>query len=1019
MKARFFKQKLLWMLTFILLSTANSYAQDLNVKGRVVDETGMGIIGAAVQLKGSANGVVTDIDGNFAITVPEGSVLVFSYVSYVTQELKAAPQMTVVMKENVELLEEVVVVGYGVQKKSNVTGAISKVEESDLSNRTVTSAVNALGGKTSGLQLLSASAAPGASPVIRVRGYSSNYSSEPLYIVDGLKVNSINNIDPDEIESMEVLKDAASAAIYGSEAGNGVVLISTKKAQEGKTSISYDFQFASQSVNRIPKVLNAQEYIQFYREGGFITDEKINVLYDGKTDTNWGDVAFENGSMMKHSVALKHGTQKSNLMISLNYLNNNGIAAGNKDSFQRYNLNMNAELKPSKWLTFGVNSTVSYSKMKSVNANNGGIGGGIMTAVLELDPLTPIFYDTANLPAFINDLLKEGRHLLTDETGKYYGISQFYQSGQINPLELIAIHDSNNTSKSIRANVYANFMPINGLTVTSRFGFNFNDMYSHSYSRAYYCHNWAESAKPTITQSSPQTNYWQWENFANYLKSIGKHNLNVMAGISFSENTNQSLSSSIDQILRDQDSYAWIDFATGNATKTIRGIENTTRKFSYFGRLNYDYDNRYIAEFSLRADAADLSILPKAERWGYFPAGSLGWIISNESFFPKNNTITYLKLRGSWGQNGSIANLSNYTYASAIVSNAKYPFGTGTYQSGSYPSSLGNPHLKWETSEQTDFGIDARFFDSRLSLSVDYYLKKTKDLIINGSTPSLTAGNSPSPINAGNVENKGFEFDFSWKDRINQLSYGISANLSTLKNKVTYLDPTIERLSGSRGPIGADGAGSFFEVGYPVWYLRGFHVESIDSKTGNPQFEDLNTDGVIDANDVKMIGSGIPDVNYGITLNMAYKGFDLILFGSGAIGNDIWYAATFNNVTGANTLKYFYDDRWTPTNTNATIARPLCNEVNKYYASDAYLFDGSYFKIKQIQVGYTFPKKVTGNLHIQNVRAYVSLDDFFTFTSYPGLDPEAASLNTSNGIGIDTGNYPQSKKLVFGLNVTF
>ena len=290
---------------------------------------------------------------------------------------------------------------------------------------------------------------------------------------------------------------------------------------------------------------------------------------------------------------------------------------------------------------------------------------------------------------------------------------------------------------------------------------------------------------------------------------------------------------------------------------------------------------------------------------------------------------------------------------------------------------------------------------------------------MNNSTPSLSAGNTPSPINAGNIENRGIEVDLSWRSHIGDLQYSISGNFSTLHNEVTYLDPTIERISGSRGPIGEGGQGIYFEKGYPAWYMRGYHVIGVDPETGNAIFDDVNNDNAIDANDLQMIGSGIPTFNYGLTINLAYKGFDFVLFGSGAAGNDIWYACTYNNVTGANTLKYFYDNRWTPSNRNASIARPGTNEVNKYYSSDAYVFDGSYFKIKQIQLGYTIPENLTRRAHISKIRAYVSLDDFFTFTNYPGLDPESASISSMNGIGVDTGNYPQSRKVVFGINVTF
>lgn len=1016
MKNAEFKKRLLAVLCFFMVGISATWAQQ-TIKGTVIGTDDEPIIGANILEKGSTNGTVTDFDGNFTLSVKKGATLVISYIGYLTQEVQATPNMNIVLKEDSKTLDELIVVGYGVQKKSSITGSISKVDEKEMQNRTITSAVEALGGKTSGVQILSAGANPGANPVIRVRGYSSNYSSEPLYIVDGLKMSSIGNIDANDIESMEVLKDAASAAIYGAEAGNGVVLITTKKASAGRTKISYDFQYTVQSLVKKPEVLNAKQYIEYYKQAGYITDEMLSTNYDGKTDTNWADVAFENGLMSKHTLTFESANDKSSVLISLNYMDNNGIVAGNSDTYKRYNATMNASISPYKWLKLSMNANVGYTKQKNLAANNSGIGGGIMTAVLEADPLAPVYFSDP-LPAYAQAMLNNGNKLLQSPDGRYYGVNMFHQSAQINPLIIRDNAISDSSAKMARVNFSADITPFKGMTITSRLGGNFTDSYSHSYSKIYYASAWANTANPTVSQSAPQNEYWQWENFANYMTTLGDHSLGVMVGASFSENINKSLSGSINDILKDQENYAWLNFATGNATKTISGIINNTRKFSYFGRLNYDYKNRYILEASMRADAADLSILPKAQRWGYFPAASLGWVVTNESWMPKTDVMTYMKLRASWGQNGSIANLGGYTYAASITSGAKYPF-SDSYSVGSYPNALGNLNLKWETSEQTDFGVDFRFLQDRLTFSMDYYIKKTKDLLISGSTPSLTAGNNPSPINAGNVENKGFEFDMSWRDHVGDFNYSISANLSTLKNRVTYLDPTIDRLSGSTATVGSAGGGTYFEVGYPVWYMRGYTVKGIDKATGNPIFADLTPDGTTDAGDLSMIGSGIPTVNAGLTVNLAYKGFDMVIFGSGAFGGKIWYLATYNNVSGANVLKYVYDRRWTAENPNGTMARPMCVDQDKYYASSDYIFSGNYFKIKQVQFGYTVPKKFLRKTCFSNIRTYVSLDDFFCFSNYPGLDPETATLNTTNGMGLDTGSYPSSKKVVFGFNVSF
>jgi len=421
---------------------------------------------------------------------------------------------------------------------------------------------------------------------------------------------------------------------------------------------------------------------------------------------------------------------------------------------------------------------------------------------------------------------------------------------------------------------------------------------------------------------------------------------------------------------------------------------------------------------SLRADAADLSLLPASNRWGYFPAVSAGWTISEENFFePIKNYVTSFKLRGSWGQNGSLAALSGYPYSTDMSSSGIYSFVTGnSYITGVSPLSLGNDELKWETSEQWNVGFDARFLRDRLTLGFDYFDKKTKDLLVTGTKPSLIIGGSTSPINAGNVSNKGVEFELGWRDNIKDFNYSIRANLATLKNEVTYLDPSLERVAGTNYhtyPI------SYFEKGYPVYYFRGYKFAGVDPVTGDPTFADVDGDGVVTENDRTYIGDAIPDFTYGITLTAAYKGLDLTVFGTGSYGNDIFHASYRPDYKESNKMKeVFYDNRWTVDNPNGTVPRSNANNMDKYITSDAMVYDGSYFKIKQIQLGYTLPKSWLNKVYIGNMRLYCSLDDFFTFTKYPGFDPESSS-NATSGMGIDKGGYPTSKKVVFGINVEF
>lgn len=890
-----------------------------------------------------------------------------------------------------------------------------------MQNRTITSAAQALQGKTAGVQLISTSSAPGSSPTIRVRGYSSNVSSDPLYVVDGVRTTDISGIDPNDIASMEVLKDAASAAIYGAEAGNGVILITTKKGKAGQGKITYDFQFSSQSIARIPELLNAEEYINYMCEGGMNRDD-IMAIWDGKTDTDWVDVAFENSRMQKHNVAFTGGGDRGNYYLSLTYLDNNGIVVGDADHYTRMTATINSEYKIKDWLKVGTTNQIEKYNVRSVSSQNE--YGSLFSGVMLMDPLTAPVYSADNLPQHMQNAMAHGKHLMQDENGNYYGVSNWYTGENYNPLIMRDNGITRNSGFNVNGSIYGEFTPFGGFTFTSRFGYRLSGTRSSSVSLPFYGNSTQSRDYVDISGTSSTTIYYQWENFANYMKTFNKaHTVTAMLGMSYQEQTydyvNAGLSANGEHaVLQNNPLFYYLNYGSASATKSLGGEKTRTAKMSYFGRIGYDYKGRYMIQASLRADAADLSLLPASNRWGYFPAVSAGWTISEENFFePIKNYVTSFKLRGSWGQNGSLAALSGYPYSTDMSSSGIYSFVTGnSYITGVSPLSLGNDELKWETSEQWNVGFDARFLRDRLTLGFDYFDKKTKDLLVTGTKPSLIIGGSTSPINAGNVSNKGVEFELGWRDNIKDFNYSIRANLATLKNEVTYLDPSLERVAGTNYhtyPI------SYFEKGYPVYYFRGYKFAGVDPVTGDPTFADVDGDGVVTENDRTYIGDAIPDFTYGITLTAAYKGLDLTVFGTGSYGNDIFHASYRPDYKESNKMKeVFYDNRWTVDNPNGTVPRSNANNMDKYITSDAMVYDGSYFKIKQIQLGYTLPKSWLNKVYIGNMRLYCSLDDFFTFTKYPGFDPESSS-NATSGMGIDKGGYPTSKKVVFGINVEF
>lgn len=1008
----------------ILLASCGlpSLAQELlRVNGVVLDQQSNPMIGVTVRPDAGSGGVVTDLDGKFVIQVKRGAKLTFSYLGYRNTTIAASPQMKVTMQEESKVLNDVVVVGYGVQRKSSVTGAISQVKAEDMEHRTISDANQALQGKTSGVQVITTSAAPGSTPTVRIRGFSSNVSSSPLYVVDGVRTTNIAGLDPNDIASMEILKDAASAAIYGAEAGNGVVLITTKKGTTGSGKISYNFQLASQSVNHVPKVLNAEEYIDYMTEAGAFTKDYMLKNWDGVTNTNWAKEAFENGLMMKHNLAFQGGNRDGNYYLSLSYLDNDGIVKGDRDSYTRLTATINAEYHIKKWLKVGTTNQIEKYNTRAVS--EGSEYGSVLTAVMTMDPLTPVYYSADNLPYFMAQAQANGRTLLRADNGDYYGVSRFSNGEQYNPL-LMSENNANKASGfNVNGSIYADFTPLNGFTFTSRFGYRLGGTRNRTVSLPFYGNATQSRDLVDMSSTSSTSIYYQWENFANYMKTFGGHTLTAMVGMSYQESTYDYVGGTLnangeDAVTKNDPLFYYLHYKAASATQVVDGEKTRSSKLSYFGRVGYNYRDRYYAQFSLRADAADLSQLPKNKRWGYFPAASVGWTVSEEKFFqPLRKVFDSVKLRASWGQNGSLSALGGYSYGTDMAQAGIYAFEPGlNYTKAVSPSTMGNNDLKWETSEQFDIGLDLYALNTRLNFSVDYYNKNTKDLLIWNTTPSLEIGGATSPINAGKVRNRGVELELGWRDHIGNFHYSVKGNLSTLSNKVTYIDPSITRLTGTRFHTYDI---TYFEQGYPVYYFRGYKFKGVDPETGDPLFYDLDGDNQITENDRTKIGDGIPSFTYGITLTAAYKGFDFTLFGTGSQGNDVFCCINRPDMLAWNKMKdYLYDGRWTKNHTDASVPRAGANNMDKYSVSDAMVKDGSFFKIKQMQLGYTLPKQWLNKIFINNLRVYVSLDDFFTFTSYKGFDPEASTSATS-GMGVDKGSYPTSKKVVVGATVEF
>lgn len=1024
-------------LLILLLGAPGLAAQNRAISGTVRDAEGQPVIGAAVVVAGQQSlGVMTDTDGKYAFSVPAGATIEVSCIGYVSQTAKVGSKSTYdfILAEDSQLLEETVVIGYGVQKKSDLTGSVASVKSTDLMNRSTTDAAAALQGKAAGVQILNNSGAPGSGAQIRVRGYSSNSGSiGPLLIVDGLKVDNIQYLDPSMIANMEILKDAASAAIYGAEAGNGVVLITTKSgaAQNGTANISYSASFTNQRLGKKAELFDAFEYIDYQKAIGNVTDELLVAnKWDGQNH-DWFDAVFAPSWAQQHAVTFSGGNNKGHFFSSLNYVKNDGIVKGDKDVYKRLSAQINADYSLFKWFTVGTNTSIEKWETKSVSGSS---YGSMLNSVMSLDPLTPAYYSRIeDCTPGMQQHYADGDIILRDpnHNNDFYATSRWLDEATGNPLLQRDRTDSYGGGLNVRGSLFANVTPLKGLVYTSRFGYRIAQSSSHSYSTPYWATPMANAVEYNISANVNTSYYYQWENFVNYNQTFGEHSIGAMAGMSYIENNydNASMSSSGKDILQYYlPQYQYISYLKKDAVKNMSNAPGRSASIAYFGRLSYSYADRYSLQTNFRADAFDSSKLSKQNRWGYFPSVSAGWTISNESFVKDNvdrSILSFLKIRGSWGINGNISVLNGYPYTATISVNGQWyqynpSTGTGELTYGSGPTELANPDLKWETSEQIDLGLDARMFNSRLTLGFDWYRKMTRDLLIS-IAPVPEIGVKSTYVNAGNVLNTGVELELDWKDSIGDFTYSVNANMATLRNEVLSLHKAVPRIENMVSGLNNQ-VRSAFEAGYPIWYFRGYKYAGVDSETGAPLY--YNADGkVVDSvkdNDRQFIGKAIPDATYGITINLGYKGFDFSVFGTGTIGNDIFSMLYSADRPKTNSLTHFWRNSWKTPGGDAKY--PESGKVANdwiFWSSSASVFNGSYFKFKQIQLGYTLPRNLTRKVMINDLRLYVSLDDFFTISSYPGCDPETATTSNSGTMGYDLGTYPTMKKVIMGVNLTF
>ena len=1048
----------LLVIVFLWCTAFSVFAQDIQIKGVVVSGgDNLPLPGVNVVVKGTSIGTITDLDGQFSFAVPAKSMLSITYIGYKPLEVAAdgSKLMNITLQEDTETLDEVVVVGYGVQKKSVVTAAISRVTAEDLNNTTPSRIEDALKGKVSGVQITQSSGQPGADSKVRIRGVGTVNNSEPLYIVDGMPVDGgINYLNPTDIQSVEILKDAASAAIYGARAANGVILVTTKSGVSGKTNITYDFTYGLQNPWKKRSVLNATEYMTLMNEVAVNDGNAPKYLPEqiasaGK-GTDWQDETFNyDAPVQSHQVSVNGGSDKIVYFLSLGYFDQEGIVGGNygKSNYNRWSLRTNStynvfETKDRSFLNkmrVGVN--ISYARSKSSGIETNSEYGSVLGSALAFDPTVPVY------AANPESVLASYPNAVKDKNGKVYSIPAGGFQEIANPVGMLNAPTSStlNEDKFV-ASFWGELDLYEGLKFKSSYGADLafwgNDGYTFPYFLA--------TQGKNITQSSVFSNMhrgftWQVENTLTYTKTFDdKHNLTVLLGQSAKEYTLRELYGDDYDLLETNPDKANINSAIADRDEErvaggTGGFSNQTLA-SYFGRIDYNFDERYMIQATVRRDGS--SNFGPNHKWAVFPSVSLGWNVTNEAFMDSRpDWFSNLKLRASWGKNGN-ERIGQFRYTSLMDGGQNYYFGSGDnakMQYGSSPSKIANPNVKWEESEQLDLGFESRFFNNSLTFGFDYFKKKTNGMLMDQPIPAYVGKGAPI-ANAGDMQNWGLEFESTYKLKINDFSFNVGANASYINNKLIKLG----NASGEAiyADAGASGVGSYVkgrngEV-YPYFYgyktggilQNQQQADEYNSKYGEKAqpgdviFLDIageksNTpDGKITDADKTKIGKGMPDWTFGLSLGADWKGFDLNLFFQGTAGNDVFDFSQRGDIQAMNRPSWMLD-RWIGEGTSNKIPRMTAVNPNRNWrSSDLYIKDGSYVRLKTIQLGYSLPSSLLEKASLQRLRLFVTAENLFTFTSYDGFDPEIAAGDYFN-IGVDKGIYPQSRTISVGANLTF
>ncbi|MGB3776684.1 MAG: TonB-dependent receptor [Leeuwenhoekiella sp.] len=981
------------------------------VTGTVTDNTGP-LPGANVIVKGTTNGTTTDFDGNFSLNnVPGDATLVFSYVGFNPLEVGVdnRTSITVTLEENSTALEDVVVIGYGTQSRAAVTGAISSVSSEEISSLPVATADQALQGRAAGVSVIN-SGSPGVAPEVRIRGLGTPNNNSPLYVIDGVISNGLGNLNANDIESIEVLKDASTTAVYGSQGSNGVVIVSTKQgSRSGATQVTFDAYTGAQFVNQRYDVLNTDQYIQYATAitdpvPARLTDPQYASLLDN--NINYQDEIFRTGLIRNYNLGLSGGSENSNYRFSAGYLNQEGAII--ETEFERFSFRANSNFTTGK-LKFGQTLGVSFNVQNPERADG---GRSLIEHAIKAAPYLPVYNE--------------------DNNGGFQGPNSSVDGQDaVNPVRAQTLGEAVNKSVSIQGSVFGEYQIIDGLTFRSQVGLDYSNYKNSNFIPSYNDDNLGATHFFDFAQITKNTGIFQsltFTNSFNYKKKVADvHNFEFLLLSEQQEIKNEAINATSQNPISDE---------VNQLSLTGAGLSSTSSEYNrigYLGRLNYDYDLKYLFSASLRRDAS--SRFGPNNRWGWFPSVSLGWNISREGFM-ENTDFSNLKLRGSYGVVGN-DKIGDYRYSATLITAFIYPIAGGAVD-GTTANGLPNPNLKWEETTMTNIGLDLGLFNEKLTLSLEYYRNKSDDLLINRPLSVSLGFNDPNITeNVGSVETKGFEMNLGYNDYKGDFTWSASLNLGSSTNDVLSLG-TVTEING--GGFEGDNL-SRITVGEPLFYFYGLKTDGIYQnqaevdavftansgqtivQPGDIRFLDLNGDGNINADDRTKIGNPYPDVTYGFNANANYKNFDLNVFVNGVAGNDV-YNTNIYDLQGMTRLFNSGTavlNRWTGPGTSNDVPRAVGAGQN-VAASDRFIEDGSYTRLKNITLGYTVPSRFFEE-YLTKCRIYVSGQNLVTITGYSGLDPEIGSSTVINStayeFGIDRGNYPQPKSFLFGLQLSF